>query len=400
MLGLFLVLGYDNTWRIWNIPVKQPAFYDLRLITGGAESFTQGYNPAVNNPYDPEQRLFNYPRIWYLILTMGIDQRDTITLGIILALAFFISLVTIRGEFDRKTAIVLALVIFSPAVLLGIERGNVDLAVFVLLAIALFSVDLSKTLSLLVLLLAMVFKIYPVLGIGYLLDEEKRSFKYTIAGFVVTVVYMLFNLEDMLHIFIDTQKGSDVSYGVSVLPAKLSPYLGDTYAVVKLLLYLSAFGLILICSYFAFRNKDRMIAANSNHLRMFRLGTGIYIGTFLLGNNWDYRLMFLIFTLPQIVSWAKNHTGFLALASKISLVALLASVWYLEIWRFTEYAGMAGRAVSFMFDELMNWTLFSGLIYLYINSLPHWLLDMIQSGLSQRFAHKNHEIESGNQSAE
>ncbi len=392
ILGLFLSLGYERTWRLWNIPVKQPAFYDLRLITGGAESYAEGYDPAFNNPYDPEQRLFNYPRVWYLILATGIDRQDTLWIGVLLVIGFFVSLATLRGEFEPITAIVMALVIFSPAVWLGLERGNVDLAIFILLAIALWCADLSKPLSLLVLLLAVALKLYPILGIGYLLDEEKRSVKYTIVGILAAAAYVLFDVKDILHIFSDTQKGADVSYGVSVLPTKLLPYLGGYHEVVKLGLYVVAFGLVLGIGFLTFRNRDRLAAAGSGQLNMFRLGAGIYLGTFLLGNNWDYRLVFLVFALPQVVIWAKSQVKLSSLVAKICLVAIFASVWYLEIWRITGYAGMAGRLVSFMFDEGMNWTLFAGLIYLYIKSLPAYVLDFAQRMLGQHFAHKEQEI--------
>ena len=32
-------------------------------------------------------------------------------------------------------------------------------------------------------------------------------------------------------------------------------------------------------------------------------GASIYIGCFILGNNFDYRFTFLILTIPQMVSW-------------------------------------------------------------------------------------------------
>lgn len=50
---LFLFYGYENTWRLWNIPTMLPHFADLRAITGGAESYALGYDPLINNPGDP-----------------------------------------------------------------------------------------------------------------------------------------------------------------------------------------------------------------------------------------------------------------------------------------------------------------------------------------------------------
>jgi hypothetical protein len=392
ILGSFLILGYDKTWRIWNIPTKQPIFYDLRLIAAGAESYSKGYDPAYNNPFDPEQRLFNYPRIWYLVFASGINQNSTVILGILLALSFFVSIGTLRGEIDKTTATIQTMIVFSPAVLLGIERGNVDILIFVLLAIALFIKDYSKTLSLVVLLLSIALKIFPIFGIGYLLDGNRRSIKYIIIGILSTAAYMLFSLDDMRHIFSVTQKGVDVSYGVSVLPTKLSPYLGDYFTTVKLLLFILAIVLIMISWCLALRNKDQILNLNSHHLSMFRLAAAIYIGTFLLGNNWDYRLMFIIFAIPQIVVWAHEKHSFSSTVAKICLAAGLVSCWYLEIWRLFEFAGLAGRLVTFTFDEVANWVLFIGLVYLYTKSLPQWILDLIPNKLHYKLAHNNQEI--------
>jgi hypothetical protein len=392
IIGSFLIFGYDKTWQIWNIPTKQPIFYDLRIITAGAESYSKGYDPAYNNPFDPEQRLFNYPRIWYLVLASGIDQHSTVILGILIALSFFVSLVAFRGEIDKTTAIIQAMIVFSPAVLLGLERGNVDIIIFVLLAFALFIKEYSKTISLLVLLLSIALKIFPIFGIGYLLDSNRRSIKYIIIGILSTAAYMVFFLDDMRHIFAVTQKGADVSYGVSVLPTKLSPYLGDSFATIKLSFFIIAAGLILISCYLALRNKDQLLNLDSRHLSMFRLGAGIYIGTFLLGNNWDYRLMFLIFAIPQIVSWAQENHNFSSTVAKICLAAGLVSCWYLEIWRLMEFAGQVGRFVSFTFDEFAKWVLFIGLVFLYIKSMPQWMLGLVQNSLRQHFSHNKQEI--------
>lgn len=393
VLGLYISLGYERTWRIWNIPYKEPFFYDLKTITGGAESYAEGYDPAFDNPYDPEQRYFNYPRIWYILLGSNIDLQDTLWIGVLLVLGFFISLATLRGEYEPITAIIMILAIFSPAVLLGVERGNADLAIFALAALAFWSVDFSRIFSLLILLFAVALKLFPMFGAGYFLDEEKRSVKYTIISLAATILYAGLNWEVMQHIFNFTQKGEDVSYGVSVLPTKLWSYLGDYQQEVTWVLYLLALGLLLGIGFLALRSREQWAVPQSNQLRMFRAGAGIYLGTFLLGNNWDYRLMFLIFAIPQIVSWVRKAPGLAAVAAKICLAAILLSLWYLKIWQITAWAGTAGRVFSFLLDESANWILFAGLLYLFVRSLPEYILRPVQAFLDQHLAHPEPEIQ-------
>jgi len=109
--------------------------------------------------------------------------------------------------------------------------------------------------------------------------------------------------------------------------------------------------------------------------RAFWLGAGVYIGTFLLGNNWDYRLMFLLFTLPQLVEWIAGGHGRLRAAAWICVVALFLSMWYFVLKAGVEKYLPAGSYVHPMLDELINLTLFAGLIYLYALSLPEWMVD-------------------------
>jgi hypothetical protein len=59
ILILFRAYGYENTWHLWNVPTWKIPFLDFRLIPGSAESFAHGYEPSVENPYDPTQRIFN-----------------------------------------------------------------------------------------------------------------------------------------------------------------------------------------------------------------------------------------------------------------------------------------------------------------------------------------------------
>jgi len=61
---LFANYGYYETWDLWNVPSHSPVFRDWLLIPGSAESFRNGFEPTIENPYDVGQRIFNYPAFW------------------------------------------------------------------------------------------------------------------------------------------------------------------------------------------------------------------------------------------------------------------------------------------------------------------------------------------------
>ena len=50
-------------------------------------------------------------------------------------------------------------------------------------------------------------------------------------------------------------------------------------------------------------------------------GAFIYLGTFAAVNNFDYRLVFLLLTLPQLVEWACMPSHRLSSLAAITLIA-------------------------------------------------------------------------------
>ena len=84
----------------------------------------------VYNPRHPFGELMDYPRIWQLLFHLGIDQKDTIYFEAAFVSLFFLGIFLFVGEINQTIAVALACGIFSPAVLLGIERGDNDLVIF------------------------------------------------------------------------------------------------------------------------------------------------------------------------------------------------------------------------------------------------------------------------------
>ena len=104
----------------------------------------------------------------------------------------------------------------------------------------------------------------------------------------------------------------------------------------------------------------------------FRAGAAIYLGTFLLGNNWDYRLIFLILAIPQLVAWARDSACAVRRAARVVLAAILVSLWHLMFVRI--FCRLPhGYLLSTLIDGLAGWTAFAGLTYILCRSLPDWV---------------------------
>jgi len=112
-----------------------PAFADLRVITHGADAVAMGMDPLINNPGDPWGRPLNYPRIWQSLYSIGINKSHTVGLGVGIILCFLAGVVMVLPNVSNKTIALVIGALVSPAILLGVERGNIDLFIFFLAAL-------------------------------------------------------------------------------------------------------------------------------------------------------------------------------------------------------------------------------------------------------------------------
>lgn len=362
---VFFYMRGEKAWEIWNIPTIQPSFIDARIITGGAESHELGFKPEIENPQDPYGRLFNLPSAWKLLFLLGINQSHTSIFAGILAVSFFVGLVLFAGSLNSNSVFLLAICTFSPPVMLALERGNVDLLIFLLCVLSLVWLEKNQILSLSLLWIAGILKIYPIFGLTCIFYLDKKNFSRLFMFFMFAFgAYSLLTLDSFRRAFSNTEVGFDLSYGLGVLPFYVEivsgSYLYTLIASLASILFVILI-VFLVLNLWALSHY-LLVGTDIFHLSAFRLGAGIYIGTFLLGNNWDYRLIFLLFTIPQLIDWGKQTR-----VAKYTLVATMISFFYLWIKMFIPFA--------YFLDEIANWMVFAGLFYLMIISLPEWARD-------------------------
>ena len=73
-------------------------------------------------------------------------------------------------------------------------------------------------------------------------------------------------------------------------------------------------------------------------------GSFLYLGTFAVGKNFDYRLVFLLLTLPQLCIWARLSAHRLSSLASGTVVAILALLW----------VGSRSTLLA-LWDELASW---------------------------------------------
>lgn len=377
MASLFASRGYDATWRIWNVPTLVLPFGDLRVITGGAESRRQGLDPMMENPGDPWHRPLNYPRVWQSLYRFGLTPDHTTIIGFTFIVLFLVGVCLILPNASWRVLSVTLVVLLSPATLLGMERGNIDLLMFFFISLAVIAAKRSPSFSAAAVFAGFALKLYPLFAGAILLRAGRSTFfRLIVALFVATSTYVILTYSDFALIRAATQNGIVFSYGTMVLPTSL----GIEASLATILSYLAVL-LALLLGFTALRRKDFPSEARkeATYLDAFRAGAAIYLGTFVLGNNWDYRLIFLILTLPQLFSWAGGSARHAAGWSIAVLSSTILSMWYLKIAWFAGSVAVGGLPACFLLDQMYKWTAFTGLLYLFVWSLPDWVKDALHA---------------------
>ena len=141
------VLGFDwvRSWKTIGLPgALPPPFFDLHIVTDNAarcaDADISSY-PYLHADCDPWHQVYNYPPVWLLLGKLGITGDHTALLAMLFELpALGLFALLLRGRAVSSGLMALALVL-SPSVVIGFERGNIDIAewVFVCCAALMFS---------------------------------------------------------------------------------------------------------------------------------------------------------------------------------------------------------------------------------------------------------------------
>lgn len=330
--ALLIALGGHSGWRELGVPPVSPGFFDLRSVTSGWECARQHVGEWPENPCDPWGRPENYPRIWIAASVLGLGQDDTYFIGTLIVVGFFAAaIVVLPRSAPIGDALVYALALCSPAVMLGVERGNVDLALFGIVTVAglvMRRMPRGPAVASALILLAAILKLFPIAAVGMLTGLPRRAAVLCTTSVVgLFTVYAAATFRDIQTIDRVLPQDDEYAYGLHIVGGWLGRLAGSGRVWDAALVALTAVAAL------AFRRSlgSRLAMRPSRELDFFCAGAGIYVATFALVRSADYRLVFLLLAIPQLVRWAAAGRGF-ALAT---LVGIVITLWFPTEWGWT-----------------------------------------------------------------
>jgi len=392
-LGLvnFLAPNLD-IFRKVGVPPIVPIFADLRAILAGFESTRMGYDVLYSMPSEVYGReSLAYPRIWMALAFTGLDLGHAILVGTLFAAGFYLATLLIIGRLNRYEAAFYVLILCSPPALFLVERANVDIMMYVLLLVILKLVSspspVVRCLGYGSILVPSALKLLPIFSLGVIL-KEKRAARATGCFTLVAAAFLAYcvAIREEIKVFGSVYGYMKwYSFGAKIFPQEIADLVtslikGGPMDIRARLRILAEIWVVLGFSILAVRFSwhlggrfrqwlaaDVMIdqavgnsPVTARLLDMFRIGGFLYIGTFLLVIAFDYKLIFLIFAMPQMLYWIK-HDRKLGPASSLALAGILIT--------FYASAFIAGTLV----DEAINWLLLGYFLYAVLATAPRWI---------------------------
>jgi hypothetical protein len=327
--ALLLALGGHAEWNRLGVPSVEPDFYDLRSVTTGWDCARRHDGEWPVNPCDPGGRPENYPRVWMAASILGLGEDDTYLIGFAMAIAFFAAAILVLSpRAPLGDALVYGLALCSPAVMFGVERGNVDIALFVLIAAAGLVMRRARygaAAASALILVAAILKLFPIAAVGMLARLPRRAAVICVTWVLgLFAIYAAATFRDIQTIEQVLPQGDEYAYGIHIFGGWLGRIAGPGRMWDVVLVVLTIGAAVALRG----RLREHIGIGQPRELDLFWAGAGIYVATFALGRSSDYRLVFLLLTIPQLVRWASAGRA-LAITA---LCGVLLTLWLPSPW--------------------------------------------------------------------
>lgn len=302
-----------------------PMFTDLRIMANGWEEGAAGFDPLRTDGDAPN---YNYPRFWLLGGKLGWRLADVPWLGVLNAALFLAAVFAVERTAPGWTRLPALFLLTSPAICLGLERGNSDLLIFALVTPALLadsSIRNWRSLSApWVLVFAGMLKLFPVVALASVLIRAHRAVWISaILGSLVFAAYLVTTHKDIEQALAKTERGQRESYGLSLAAAHWNENWAPSQSGAALISdniattsppepptarWIAGALLLTTLASLGWRRtrhtllgtKEPPLPAPAAVRRLFLAGTSIFLFTFLFAHSWAYRLIFLLWTLPLL----------------------------------------------------------------------------------------------------
>ena len=315
---------WPNFWGSLKIPPNVVPFSDFRahllFLNCEAMGIDVNFQECVLIP-DGNAKINTHPKIWiYLFDILNLQNTLIYNFSILFLLTLYFYIICKLFEKFNTTSskVVLFVLLLSTSNLILIERLATDLIIFILVFITL---NLrNKILQALFIFIAFILKYFPIFVASIFIEKKKFLFSFIVIIIVVSYFFYLREFSLTNHNMVEM--ALPIAYGSRTmlkafyhLSIEYNFFLNDTninYYRNLVILFSLLYTLFLILLGYVIENKKKSRLPLEKY---FLAGASIYIGTFIIGANADYRLIFLILTIPYIMSLEDKMIKYLLILS-------------------------------------------------------------------------------------
>jgi hypothetical protein len=391
------------------IPWPHP-FVDWEAVSSSIRCAEAGVNVFIDNPCYTEwaHAPSNYSPLWLYatFIPSGASWDDAIALSF--CALFFLSLAMLPPPRGRGDLVIMLLATISSATAFGVERGNADLLMFLMVIAGAGLAARPLPLRLLgyaLFTLAGLLKFYPMAALVLALRERPLAFAaVALAAALALTLLVASHTADIMLMLRNMPAASYYTrqFGAADLPAGLGQI---TRAALTKLLHASPAaadlarsaidhilhaGLTLVAMSLAitisarWRLQDAMRGTHPRHAAFFVAGAAIVSACFFAGPNVAYRGIFLLLALPGLLALARDlPQPAPRRAFRATSLAVVYVQWALFIQWLIKAIGLGdipGRDATFGYvqwicNELAWWgivTMLLSVVVTFVRSTGHW----------------------------
>ena len=331
-------LMIPNAWYWMGVYPMHPLFQDFAAVLAAAEAVETGIDPYIwaENPFETYGRPHGYGPWWFVLGSLGLTTADWWWTGIVVDVAFLIAALLVLNPRDRLSAWLSAVILVSPPVLLGLERANNDLVIFVLGVALLKVLPRGKWWGVMVggamVIAATLLKYYPIAVFPVLLMGRRGA--RTLWGFGSSVVGLVL----MLFLF-----WGEITQSLNVIPAPDSPYsYGLKTPFNAWMVEYSHHGALIagwilgvsasaIAFWWAWP-RQRGIWVSTVLSPGYAIGALAWCACFALNTNFIYRYIWLIFPASRWISQLRHREWGRLGGVQLGMLGFIGFVWIPWIW--------------------------------------------------------------------
>lgn len=317
--------------------IENPYFADVRAVISGVLCFKDGIDPYVPGACLAYDANWAYPRAWFLLSALPISYSWVLYIGFFNILFFITWIVYIGKNLKNQSFVFLLVAVFSSAVLFCLERSNADLLILQLLVAAFFVKgrgDWGFSLSVCLILIAALLKVYPIVLLLLYIDDikDKKKLAQLFLSVLLFIVYVIVCFTDFIVMKQLAPNYTGISFGIGVLPKFLLQtnqwvWLAGSF---KWLWYLAAL-IVVVWVINEQLKKAFNLVEISNEKLWYLMGSIIYLFNYLIGFQVDYRLIFLLLCIPFLLQRLS------ILNSIIQLLLIFVILWANAITMWLNY---------------------------------------------------------------